>query len=261
MKARWFALVPWLAAAGFCLSARQDPETKATSEATDPFAAAVADYDAGRYRESLTGWQALAAELGPQAPPEVLGNLALAALRGVRLGDAEAAARKLEESASSAERAYAAFLLAHAAYLRSQQAEAAARLPDAEPRAWDAALSSCHAAAAAWMRADTLAAAGWPAAVRNAERAVRRLSELERLRDEAERQKPPAKKEPDQPEQKPQRKPDEKPEEQDPEMMRTKMSPEEVAKLLLRLEQKDREKRMARTAQQRAGATAGERDW
>lgn len=261
MNARCFALLPCFVAAGFCLSARQDPETKDPSQPANPFAAAVASYDAGRYQESLAAWQALAAELAAEVPPEVLGNLALAALRGFRLGDAETAARKLEESASSAERAYAAFLLAHAAYLRSQQAEAAARLPDAEPRAWDAALSSCRAAVAAWMRADTLAAAGWPAAVRNAERAVRRLAELERLRDEAERQKPPAKKEPDQPEQKPQQKPDEKPEEQDPEMMRTKMSPEEVAKLLERLGQKDREKRMARTAQQRAGATAGERDW
>jgi hypothetical protein len=256
MNARALALCA-LAVAALCLSSRQDPKPGPA----DPFAAAIAAYEAGRYQESLVGWQALAAELGPAAPPELLGNLALAALRGFRIADAEAAARQLADSVLPGERAYAAFLLAHAAFLRSQQAEAAARLPDAEPRAWDASLSSCRTAITLWMRADTLTPSGWPAAVRNTERAVRRLAELERLRDEAERQKPPPKQEPDQPEPKPQPKPDEKPEEKDPEILRTRMSPEEVARMLSRLEEKEREKRLARTAQQRATATVGERDW
>ena len=50
-------------------------------------------------------------------------------------------------------------------------------------------------------------------------------------------------------------------EEKDPEIVRTTRSPEEVARLLSRLEEKEREKRLARTAQQRATATVGERDW
>jgi hypothetical protein len=216
----------------------------APTAVVDPFAAALADYRAGRFAEAFAGFQALLAAAGDQPPPELLANVALAALRLQRSGDAEAPARLLRQHARAGERALGAFLLGHAAMLRCERAEAAARLQDAEPMAFDAALSAARAAVEHWLAADA-EQGGWPAALRNAER-----------------NKPPPKREPDRPEAKPQPQPDQPPQEQDPELTTARLSPVEVGKLLERLEQKQREKRIARLQQQQsAAATAGERDW
>lgn len=235
----------------------QDPSSAAPA---DPFAAAVADYRAGRFAAALAGFQALLSA-GAEAPtPELLANTALAALRLQRSGDAEAPAKLLRQHADAAERALGAFLLGHAAYLRCQRAEAAAKLQDAEPGAYDAALRAAGAAIELWLTADS-ERGGWPAAVRNAERAAHKRAELEALRAAAERDKPPPKREPDRPEPKRQPDPAQPPEQQDPEQVTARLSPADVARLLERLQQKEREKRLARTQQQAASAPAGERDW
>jgi len=246
----------WLLVAG--LGRAQDPAPVAA--AGEPFAVAVQHYRAGRFAEALAGFQALAAELGVRAAPELLGNLALAALRLQRPADAEPAARRLLEHADAEQRALGEFLLGHAAWQRCARAEAAAKLQDAEPAAWNSAVLTAETALQHWVAADAQRA-GWPEALRNAERAAQRLAGLQQARATAERNKPPPKKEPDRPEPKPVLEPDQPPEVQDPTMVQGLMSTQDVAKLLARLQQKERDKRLLRQSGQRAAAVAGERDW
>ncbi|MEO6594786.1 MAG: hypothetical protein ABIP94_08540, partial [Planctomycetota bacterium] len=176
--------------------------------------------------------------------------------------DAEAAARSLAALATPAERSRGEFLLGSAAYQRGQRAAVAAQLPDAEPFAWESARRGVQAAILSWCRAAELRP-GWPEALRNAERAQRRLSELDKLREDAAK-KQQTKKEPEPPPPKPPKPPTpsaEPPEEQVPELTTAALAPGELASLLQRLQEKEREKRQARQAAQRASATAGERDW
>lgn len=226
----------------------------------DRFAAAVADYRAGRHAEALAGFAALLAERGDAAAPELLANTALAALRLQRAADAEGPARRLRQHAEAGHRASGAFLLGHAAFQRCLRAEAAAKLQDAEPGAWDAALRAADQAVEQWLAADA-ERAGWPEAVRNAERAAHKRAELQVQRQAAEQNRPAPKQEPDRPVPPPEPTPDEPPEALEPEMVKDALAPAEVARLLDRLQQKDREKRLARQARQAAAATAGERDW
>ena len=74
--------------------------------APDRFAAGVAAYRAGRYEEAHAGFSAELAAHEAFAPAELRTNLAMAALRVQRTGDAEAAARPLLESASVEDRAW-----------------------------------------------------------------------------------------------------------------------------------------------------------
>ncbi len=238
------------------------PQAQAPSAPTaaPSFADAVVSYRAGRYAEAHAVFQAQLAAAGSIAGPELLGNAALTALRLQRPGDAESAAQKLAERSDPESQALGAFLLGHAAFLRCQTAIAAAKLQDAEPGAWAAAERAVGLAIEHWLQADA-ARGGWPEAVRNAERAAQLRAEVQAQRQAAERNRPPPKQEPDQPEPKPAPRPETTPEEQVPEVVQTKLSNQDLARLLERLQQKDREKRLARQAQQRATAVAGERDW
>lgn len=220
----------------------------------DPHAQAVADYRAGRYGEALQAFRALVADAGEDAAPELLGNLALAALRQRRPGDAEPAAARLLELDDAGERALGEFLLGQAAFERAALAELAASLPDAEPDAWQEAVDRAQAALRHWRSAARLRAP-WPAAVRNAERASRRLDELRKKRDEAEQDK---KSEPA-PEQRPPA-PAETEEPAVPEVVMQPLPPGEVDELLERLRQKEREKRLLRRVTNRTNRV-GERDW
>lgn len=249
----------WLPLAVLCCLG-QDPPREVAASSAQRFATATADYRAARYAEALAGYQALFAEQGSAAAPELLGNLALAALQRHRPGDAEPAARGLLQRVDAGEQALGAFLLGHAAWLRAETARAAAKLQDAEPMAFAAALAQLDQAVGLWLRADELRQ-GWPEAVRNAERAaaLRELVQQEQQAAEANRPKP--KQEPDRPEPEPPPTRPEQSEEQQPDAARDALSAQELAKLLERLQQKDREKRLARQAQQRGSAVAGERDW
>ena len=152
--------------------------------AGDAFAAAVADSRAGRHAAAFASWQQQFTAAGEAAGAELRWNLALAALRVQRSGDAEAAVAGWLTGADPARRGDAEFVAALAACQRAERAAMAAALPDAEPMAWTIAVQSMERAVAGFQRAE-LARQGWPEAQRNAARATQRLAELRRLRDQA----------------------------------------------------------------------------
>ena len=240
-------------AALLCLAALQAPG----DAARERFAAGVAAYRAGRYEEARVAFQAELEAHEADAPAELRTNLAMAALRVQRTEDAEAAARPLLEGARSDDRAWGEFLLGSASFQRGERAAAAARLPDAEPMAWETAVRSVAGSVKRWCRAAELRPA-WPEALRNAERAVRALAELERERAAA---SPPTPKrtEPVPPEPPPQPA-QPSTEEVQPDLARAALSAAELERLRQRLRQREREKRSARFLQPRS-VVAGERDW
>ncbi|MBX3463779.1 MAG: hypothetical protein KF830_11455 [Planctomycetes bacterium] len=211
-----------------------------------------ADYRAGRYEAAFAAFAAAAAEA--QAPAERRANLALAALRLRRPGDAAAAARSLLDEGDAAWHAPGEFLLGLAAWQRAEQAAAAAQLADAEPMAWDLAVRSAEAAWAHWCRAAAGEREPGPAR-RNAERAWRRLQELRAARTaaaarvEPEPAPPPGPTEP------------EAPATARPDVARGELSAEELERLRQRLLAKEREKQRLRLLGAGAGATVGEREW
>lgn len=222
----------------------------------DPFALAVTDYRQGRYKAALTAFKVLLAMAGEQASPELLGNVALAALRQRRPADAEVAARRLLEFDNAADQSLAEFLLGQAVFERATMAEMAASLTDAEPGAWQSAVDAAVRAMHHWQVAAELRDRGsWPEATRNAERAWRRIQDLRQKRDAAQQEsksepapkpKPPAPEAVDQPE--------------IPEIASQPLPAAEVARLLERLQQKEREKRLLRRVTNRTNRV-GERDW
>ena len=239
-------------AALLCLVALQAPG----GAGPERFQAGVAAYRAGRYEEARAAFAAVLDAEGA-APVELRSNLAMAALRVQRTQDAEAAARPLLDSALGDDRAWGEFLLALASFQRGERAAAAARLPDAEPMAWETAVRSVAASVQSWCRAAELRP-GWQEPLRNAERAVRALNALERERAAAAPQTPkttePVTPEPPQPAQP-------TTEEVQPDLAQAKLSVAEVERLRQRLQQKQREKRIARSLQDRSALVAGERDW
>ncbi len=220
----------------------------------DPFAAALADYRAGRHAEALAGFR-LAYDAAAQPHPAIATNLALAALRLSRPGDAEPVLRPLLALDDAAERALAEFLLGMAAMQRAEQAAAAAGLADAEPMAWQAAVDGARRALQHWLVA-ARRPGGWEESLRNAERAQRALAEWTRQRD-AHRQKsqqeeaPPPEPPPGEP----------TAEERPPDLQVPPLSPQEVAELAKKLARKEQEKRATRAAAQRQRTAVGARDW
>jgi len=240
MKHSWL----WLAVA-LCLSPVQQP---------DPFAAAVAAYRAERYDEALQGFRALADPVA-EAPAELLGNLALAALRQRRPAEAEAAANVLRDRGPADERALGTFLLGQASFERALLAELAAGLPDAEPGIWQSAVDRAEAALEYWLEASRLRG-GWPEAVRNAERAARRLQQFRAARDAAETnsRSEPAPEQPSPPQS------DGEQEERVADLDVRPLTAAELSALRQRLQQKEREKRALRRVTMRI-EKIGERDW
>jgi len=240
-------------AALLCLVALQAP-----GGGPEQFTAGVAAWRAGRYEDARVAFAAELAAHGAGAPAELRANLAMAALRVQRTQDAEAAARPLLESAVIDDRAWGEFLLASAAFQRGERAAAAARLPDAEPMAWETAVRSVAGSVQGWCRAAELRA-GWPEALRNAERAVRALAALERERAaqaprEQKRTEPVPPEPPPQPAQP-------STEEVQPDLVQATLPEAELARLRQRLQQKQREKRGARLLHPSSVLIAGERDW
>lgn len=224
------------------------------------FARGLAAYRAGRFQEAHDAFQAALLSRGDAAPDELRWNAALAALRVLRTSDAEGALRPLLQHDDEGWRADAEFGLALAAHQRAERAVLAAQLADAEPLAWTMALRAMQQAIDGFARADRLRGR-WPAAARNAERATRRLAELERLRDA---QQPPAAKQTPEPEPEPPPPPSpdgQSPEEQVPELPEQGLEAAEVTQLLQRLRQQEQKKRTLRQSQPRPAAAPGERDW
>jgi hypothetical protein len=220
--------------------------------AQDPaaFAAAVADYRAGKHEAAFAAFQAQFAAAGDAAGDALRWNLALAALRLQRSGDAEAAVAPWLAGGDDARRADGEFVLGMAGAQRSELAAAAAQLPDAEPLAWAMAIRAMEQAADAFVRA---------AAARGAARTRARVEELKRLRDAAREQAakkasapkplPPA----------PQPKPDQ---DDDPLGLVTEPLPaNELPALARRIAQRDQKKVAVRREQQQKTLRAGERGW
>lgn len=232
---------------------------QANAEPAAAFAQALADYRAGRFEPAHATFTQLLAAAGDAAAPELRWNAALAALRVQRSGDAEAAMQPLLQQADTSWRSEAEFVLAMVAHQRAERAVAAAQLPDAEPLAWTMALRAMQQAIDGFARADQQRGR-WPAAARNAERCRQRWREIERLQAAA--KKPDSQRtEAPEPQPQPPRPQDARPEEVAPELAKDTLSAAEVAQLLQRLRQQERDKRALR---QQVGATtgaAGERFW
>lgn len=225
-------------------------------EAAPSFAAAVADYRAGRHERAFATFQALAAQAGEAASPELRWNLALAALRVQRSADAEAAVAPWREAADATVRAEAAFVTALAACQRAERAALAAALPDAEPTAWTAAVAAMERAVAGFAQADA-ARGGWPEAQRNGARAAQRLTELRQQRDAAHAQ--PRQQEPTPPPPTPQ--PTPQPDEQPVLLPEQPLSAAELAAVRARIAARERQKQALRRDQQARGGVVPERGW
>jgi hypothetical protein len=256
-------LLPCLGALSWSLLAAgagpQDPAQVVRSPDPAAFAAARGDYEAGRYAAAHERFAAQLAAAGEQAPSALRWNAALAALRVLRSADAEAAIAPWLQADEPAVRADAEFVLGLASCQRAEHAAAAAQLPSAEPMAWQLSISAQERGIAAFVRALQLRQE-WPEAVRNIERAQRRLLELQQLRERS--QPEAAKQEPiDQPPPPPGPEAEARTEEQLPEAVTAPLSAAEVAQLQQKLRKKQQQRNQLRQQQQRAGASAGERDW
>lgn len=159
------------------------------AQGTVGFAAAEQAYREGRFAEAQRAFAALETQAGAAASPELLFDLALAALAN---GEIELAEASVERAAARGDQAFAArrdFVLGNIAWARGQAAAALATQVEAEPFAFRPALMHIEAARNSWLRA-TLASmqdqADRAAARRNVERAMLRLLELQQLRDAAE---------------------------------------------------------------------------
>lgn len=254
------SLAAWLPLC--CIVSLSVPAQQPAAATADPavaFAAAIAEYRAGRFEPAHAAFAQLLTDAGERADAELRWNLALAALRVQRSGDAEAAIQPLLQHPDVRWQAEAEFVLAMVAHQRGERAVAAAQLADAEPLAWTMALRAMQQAIDGFARADRLRAS-WPVAARNAERCSVRLREIEQLQAAA--KKPDRQKtEAPEPPPEPPKPADQKPEEVAPDLAKEALSPAEVAQLLQRLRQQERDKRALRQQSAAPAARAGERFW
>lgn len=230
-------------------------------QGSEPWADGAAEYRAGRYPQAFAALAAAAREAAPEPPPELLHDLALAALRVGRFTDAQAAATQMRERGGERFAAAQAFLLGSIGWARSERAEAAARLRDAEPGAWDSAIRGAEQARDGWSAA-AASRDDWPAARRNVERALRRIDELRRAQAEQQREMKRTSKSdpeplppPDQPE------PEPGTEQAPHEPQVAPLPPEQVQRLFDRLLAKEREKLAQREAERSSRPSTVERDW
>ncbi|MBI3845164.1 MAG: hypothetical protein HY292_11070 [Planctomycetes bacterium] len=231
------------------------------------FADGVRAYREGRFQEALAAFSRAEKSAGDDASPELLHDKALAALRSDSLSVAEAAA---EKAAARGGREFAAlrdFLLGNAAFARCLKAAAVASRPEAEPFAFDPAIVYAETAKTFWQRAAS-SRPDWPEARRNVERALIQLGELKKKKSDAENKKKKNESQPNSPNPKNEPPPDAKEREQKKEEVETRaeaqkneLSPDQVARLLDRLGEKEREKLALRRSQRRATTTDVEKDW
>ncbi len=216
-------------------------------------------YRDGRFDDAWRAFAAVDRERGDDAPPELLVDLALAALGAGALDAAEIAAEKAAVRGGGELYAFRDFVLGNAAFVRAERAEAQAGGPEAEPFAFDVAIAYARAAADAWAAA-AARGADWPAARRNVERSLRKIDELTERRSEAEKRQQERKKDPkEEPEPVPPK--DDEPEIAPPTVAPELDGPELVERLLDRLAAKEREKHEVRQANRRARSADVERDW
>lgn len=237
----------------------------------DPFAEGVRAYRADDFEAAFTAFAAADAEAGETATPELLYDLALAALRAGKLREAEVAAERAAARGGAEFGARRDFLVANVAFTRSAQAKRQATQVEAEPFAFDVAIAHARTALRAWQAAAMAPSPNggdWPEARRNAERALLELDELARLKAAAEKRQaeklggqPEVKlipvddgKEPEAPD---------RPEEEavQPDAQLAELKPDDVRKLLDKLAAKEKEKLAIRRRQQQERHSGVEKDW
>ena len=178
------------------------------------------------------------------------GRTALEAARAhLRAGDLAAAEAAAERAAASDDALdpWRAFVRGNAAFARSVSLDEEVSRPNADPRARTTALSFAEDALAYW-RAAASSRRDWPAARRNAERALIRIDKL-REQGREKRKKAPEQKKEDDPEPKPAR------------VEMQELPPSQVMALLELLQAKEQQKRKDRRDQRRAASARVERDW
>lgn len=146
----------------------------------DDFAAGERAYKEGRFADAAAAFAMELRARGDEAPAELCYDLALAQLTAGDLAAAEAAAERAGSRGGVAFAARAQFLRGNIAFARCLLAELQASAPEAEPFAFDVAIQHCRTALRCWQQA-VVQSGEWPAAARNAERA---LGKLASLRDE-----------------------------------------------------------------------------
>lgn len=223
------------------------------------YADGVEAYRQGRFREAYEAFTAAEQAMGEHATSELLYNRALAALHVGELRAAEISAEKAASRGGREFQELADFLLGNAAFVRCERAEAEAAMAEADPTALTRAIIHARSSIDFWQLAATRAD-DWPAARRNTERALLKLSELLEKKAEAdENRTTQTQPEPQQPPE-----PDEPTEEveEDPTLQAEPeaLSAEQLQSLLDKLAQMEREKRTLREAWQRL-RTEVERDW
>lgn len=226
----------------------------------DDFAAGIRAYREGRFAEAVAAFAAAELAAGADAPPELLHDRALAALRVGDWTQAEAASRRAAERGGVEFATLHAFVRGNVAFARAQVAAEQATAVEAEPFAFEAAIALARTAAASWQEAALLRAADWPQARRNVERALVLLADLQRKKAEAEEKRKRTEPDKAQPKLVPPP-PQEPPEAEQPPAVR-ELDPEEVRRLLDRLAAKEKEKQMLRRrVAAPAAGVAGTEDW
>jgi hypothetical protein len=228
---------------------------------SDPFAAGVRAYEAGRFREALAALAQAEQDAGHAAPAALVFDRALAALRAGDVRVAELSAEKARARGGEAFAALGDFVLGNAAFARGELAAAEAELTDPDPAAFARAIAHVEAARDHWLRA-AAARRDWPAASRNIERALRALTELRRKKDEADANRRAKRAPPPQPAPPP---PEsgagEQVEQAAPPQTAGELSRADVERLLSLLERKEQEKRALRAARQQIQRARVEQDW
>ncbi len=251
-----------------------------TLAACDDTRDGAAAFEAGRPKDALAAFAAAAERAGDAASSELLYDVALASLatgdHAAAVTAADLAAARGGDGAEFA--ALRDFVHGNAAFARAELAEFQVDMPGNSQAALERALTEAKAARDSWQRAAS-SRESWPAATRNAERAAILLRSLETKKSDLEtrsgKPKPrvilpkpktpdPAPGEPDKPPLPPPPKPGtEKPPEppKTGEATPADLTREQVARLLERLAEKEREKTAARKAQRETQPPDVEKDW
>jgi tetratricopeptide (TPR) repeat protein len=220
--------------------------------------AGVEAYREGRFRDAH---EAFSEAEGDDTPAELSFNRALAALRVGDLSDAEEAAERAGARGGPEIAALSLFLRGNAAFARCEMAERQARTAAAEPFAFDVALTYARKAARLW-RTAAATRPDWPEARRNVERALLKLEQLKRQKAEAGERKR-RKTDPGPGPRPPRPRPPDPTVEEDPTLQaQTRvLTPDEVARLIERLGEKEREKLALRRTHRERQRTGIEKDW
>ncbi len=177
-------MIPWLVSMTAVIAA-----ARALAPAGDEFAAGLRAYAEGRFADALAAFSAAEEKAGDGAPPELLHDKALAALRAGAFVEAENGTRKAADRGGPEFAALRDFLLGNVAFARCEKAALQAGQVEAEPFAFDSAIALAAAARNSWQRA-AASRPDWPEARRNVERALLMMEDLVKRKAEAEKKKP-----------------------------------------------------------------------